>query len=154
MIETVNEPTEWLSSLVTLKKPSGKIRTCIDPQPLNAALKRAPLLTPILDDVLPKLEGSKIFSVIDVKDGYWNLRLSKEASYLTTTSTQFRNIRFLRLPFELKVSSELFQSALNEALHGLNGVHIIADDILVVGKGDTDEDAIHDRDKNLRALLQ
>ena len=154
VIESVSEPTEWLSSLVTVKKPSGKIRTCIDPQPLNAALKRAPLLTPILDDVLPKLEGSKIFSVIDVKDGYWNLRLSKEASYLTTTSTPFGNIRFLRLPFGLKVSSELFQSALNEALHGLNGVHIIADDILVVGKGDSDDAATHDHDKNLRALLQ
>ena len=63
-------------------------------------------------------------------------------------------MRFLRLPFGLKVSSELFQSALNEALHGLNGVHIIADDILVVGKGDTDEAAIHDHHKNLRALLQ
>ena len=125
-----------------------KIRTCIDPQPLNAALKRAPLLTPILDDVLPKLEGSKIFSVIDVKDGYWNLRLLKEASYLTT-STPFGNIRFLRLPFGLKISSEFFQSALNEALHGLNGVHIIADDILVFGKGDTDEAAIHDHDKTL-----
>ena len=39
VIESVSEPTEWLSSLVTVKKPSGKIRTCIDPQPLNAALK-------------------------------------------------------------------------------------------------------------------
>ena len=73
---------------------------------------------------------------------------------MTTTSTPFGNIRFLGLPLGLKVSSKLFQSALNKALHGLNSVHIIAGDILVVGKGDTDEAAIHDHDKNLRALLQ
>ena len=153
VIKDVREPTEWLSSLVTVKKPNGKIRVCIDPQPLNAALKRAPVMTPILDDILPQLEGSRIFTVIDVKDGYWNLKLSEEASYLTTTSTPFGNIRFLRLPFGLKVSSDKFQSALNEALHGLNAVHVIADDILIVGKGDSDNSASHDHDRNLEALL-
>ena len=41
VIKDVSELTEWLSSLVTVKKPNGKISVCIDPQPLNAALKRA-----------------------------------------------------------------------------------------------------------------
>ena len=108
VIKNMSEPTEWLSSLVTVKKPNGKIRVCIDPQPLNAALKQAPVMTPILDDILPQLEGSRVFSVISVKDGYWNLRQSEEASYLTMTSTPFGKIRFLRLPFGLKVSSDKF----------------------------------------------
>ena len=154
VIKEVSEPTEWLFSLVTVKKPNGNIRVCIDPQPLNAALKRAPVMTPILDDILPQLEGAKIFSVIDVKDGYWNLKLSEKASFLTATSTPFGNIRFLRLPFGLKVSSDQFQAALNEALHGLDGVHVIADDILIVGKGESDEAASQVHDRNLEALLK
>ena len=54
---------------------------------------------------------------------------------------------FLQLPFGLKVSSKWFQSAIYGALHGLTGVNIIADDILIIGKGDIDEAAIHDHDK-------
>ena len=66
-------------------------------------------MTPILDDILPQLEGARVFTVIDVKDGYWNLKLSEEASNLTATSTPFGNIRFLRLPFGPKPSGDKFQ---------------------------------------------
>ena len=36
----VTEPTEWVSQMAVVHKPNGKLRICIDPQPLNAALKR------------------------------------------------------------------------------------------------------------------
>ena len=94
--ESVNTPTELLSNLVTVKKPTGEIRVCIDPQTLSTALKWAPVLTPVRD-ALPQLEGSKIFTVIDVKSGHWNRRLLPNASQLTTTSTPSGNICFLQL---------------------------------------------------------
>ena len=59
-----------------------------------------------------------------------------------TTTTPYGNIRFLRLPFGLKVSGDKFQSALNETLQGLNGVYVIADDTLIVGKGDVKKQQI------------
>ena len=52
----VIEPTAWVSQMAVVHKPSGKLRICIDPQPLNAALKREPYKLPVLDDVLPKLK--------------------------------------------------------------------------------------------------
>jgi len=40
IIAKVSEPTEWISSTVVVMKPNGKIRLCLDPRPLNKALKR------------------------------------------------------------------------------------------------------------------
>ena len=154
VIEKVTEPTEWLSSLVTVKKPNGKLRLCIDPQPLNTALKRAPFMTPIIDDILPQLSGARVFSVIDVKDGYWHLKLSENASNLTAMNTPYGNYKWLRYPFGLKTSSDDFQESLHDKLRGLGGIHIIADDILVVGKGIDHNDATRDHDSHLLALLQ
>ncbi|CAB3993039.1 Hypothetical predicted protein [Paramuricea clavata] len=63
-------------------------------------------------------------------------------------STPYGRFRWLRLPFGLNVSSEIFQKRLNQELLGLEGVRCIADDILVYG---TDE---KDHDKNFERLLE
>ena len=55
--------------------------------------------------------------------------------------TPFGRYRWARLPFGLKVSSEIFQRKLNEALSGLNSVICVADDLLVMGSGNTREEA-------------
>ena len=55
----VTEPTEWVSQKAVVHKPNGKLRICIDPQPLNAALKREYYRLPVLNDVLPKLKNAK-----------------------------------------------------------------------------------------------
>ena len=62
----VTEPTEWVSQMAVVHKPNCKLRICIDPQPLNAALKCEYYRLPILDDVLPKLKNVKIFSKLNV----------------------------------------------------------------------------------------
>ncbi|XP_022099928.1 uncharacterized protein LOC110984244 [Acanthaster planci] len=51
IITKVVEPTEWVSCLVTVDKPNGKIRVCIDPKPLNSALKRGHYPLPVIDDI-------------------------------------------------------------------------------------------------------
>ena len=51
----VTEPTVWVSQMAVVHKPSCKLRICIDPQPLNATLKREHYKLPVFDDLLPKL---------------------------------------------------------------------------------------------------
>ena len=62
VIKPVDTPTDWVSSLVVVKKPNGKLRVCIDPKPLNKALRLShyPLL--VIDDLLPDLSKAKVFS--------------------------------------------------------------------------------------------
>ncbi len=96
-----NEPSPWTSSFVVVKKPKG-IWVCIDPQSLNAAMLRPIHRTQYLSDVLPQVAGAKYFSKLDIKWGFWNLKLDKESSYLTTMNTLFGHYRWKRLPFGLK----------------------------------------------------
>ena len=77
---------------------------------------------------------------LDVKEAFWHVRLDEESSRLTTMITPFGRFRWARLPFGLKVSSEIFQRKLVDALCGLDGVFTIADGITVAGCGRTKTD--------------
>lgn len=130
VIERVEKPTSWVSSLVVVKKSNGKLRLCLDPKALNEALQRGTYRMPTLDDVLLELSNAKIFSVADVKNGFWHVELDDESKELTTFGTPFGRFCFKRMPFGLKVAPEIFQQRLHAALTGLRGIYAIADDIL------------------------
>lgn len=150
----VTEPTEWVSQMAVVHKPNGKLRICIDPQPLNAALKREHYKLPVLDDVLPKLREAKVFSKLDVREAYWHVRLDEESSKLTTMITPFGRYQWKRLPFGLKVSSEIFQRKLDEALGDLEGVFNVVDDIVIAGCGCTEEEAQMDNQRKMTETLK
>lgn len=154
VIAQVDRPTPWVSSVVVATKKSGALRICIDPRPLNAALKRERYQRPILDDILPELGQAKIFSTVDLRSGYWHCVLDEESSVLPTFATPFERYRWCRLPFKLSVSSEIFQKRVNQALDGLEGVLDIVDDILIYGVEDTEEQANADHDQKLVKLLE
>ena len=153
IITKVEEPTPWISNMVAIKKP-GKLRLCIDPRDLNKAIKRPKYQMPTLEELLPTLSKVKIFTVLDAKDGFHQVQLDEESSYLTTFWTPFGRYRYLRMPFGISSTPEEFQRRMHTALQGLHGVEVIADDILVFGCGDTDEECQRDHDANLKNLLQ
>ena len=142
-----------MRSVVIATKKSGALRICIDPRPLNQALKRETHQLPILDDLMPELARAKIFSTVDLTAGYWHCVLDDESSLLTTFATPFGRYRWKRLPFDLSASSEIFQKRVSQALEGLEGILNITDDILVYGVGDTEDEARRDHDSKLEALL-
>ena len=78
------EPTAWVNSLVYRRKSNGRLRLCLDPKDLNEAIKREHQVIPTLEEILPKLNGAKVFSIVNAKCGYWNIILDEESSYLTT----------------------------------------------------------------------
>ncbi|PFX15009.1 Transposon Ty3-I Gag-Pol polyprotein [Stylophora pistillata] len=67
ILAAVEEPTPWVSSLAVANKKSGALRVCIDPRPLNEALKRVTYQIPILDEILPELSQAKVFSTVDLR---------------------------------------------------------------------------------------
>jgi transposase InsO family protein len=154
IIEPVDEPTEWVSQMAVVKKANGSLRICIDPQALNVALKREYFKLPTFDETIPMFNNAKVFSRLDVQSAFWHVRLDNESSCLVTMATPFGRYKWRRLPFGLKVSSEIFQKRLLQALEGLNGIFCVADDIVVVGCGETMEDANSNHDVNLKALQQ
>ena len=149
----VEKPTKWVSQMAAVRKPNGDIRICIDPQPLNVALQREHYRLPTFDDVLPKLLNAKVFSKVDVKEAFWHIKLDEYSSILTTMITPIGRFRWARLPFGLKVSSEIFQKRLHQALSDLDGVICVADDIVVFGSGNNEEEAEKNHEENLKQLL-
>lgn len=148
VIMPVDEPTPWVNQVVVSPKKDGKVRVCIDPRELNKALQREHFTLPILEDTLHELGQSRVFSKADLASGYWHVRIDTPSSYLTTFQTCYGRFRWLRLPFGLNVSSEIFQKRLLEALTGLKGVVCIADDVIIHG-ADTQE-----HDTNLESFLK
>ena len=55
VIEPVSKPTPWVSALELVVKKNGNLRICIDPRPLNKALKREHFQLPTLDDLQPEI---------------------------------------------------------------------------------------------------
>ena len=130
----VSEPAEWCSQISVQTKKNGSLKICIDPQQLNRALLRERYMLPVIDNIFPDLGQAKVFSKLDQQNGYCHCVLDKQSSYSTTIITPFGRYRWYRLPFGMKVSSEIFQRKLNECLAGLSNVICIVDDILVFGK--------------------
>lgn len=149
IISKVDEPTDWVNSLVCVTKSNGSLRLCLDPKDLNKAIKRPHHCTPTLDEVLPKLNGAKYFSIVDARSGYWNIQLDHESSLYTTFNSPHGRYRFLRLPFGLICAQDIFQKKVDETFGDLPGVTGIADDIIVYGY----EDDGSDHDKNLQAVM-
>ena len=94
VIVKVTEPTDWVSSLLAVQKTKG-IRLCIDPQPLNKALKRRHYPLPTIDDILPELANVKVFSKTDLCEGFLQCELDYESSLLTTFQSPWGRYRYL-----------------------------------------------------------
>ena len=148
VLEKVEQPTAWVSQMAVTAKKDGSLRICIDPQELNKALQREHTTLPVLEDTLHDLGQSRVFSKVDLKSGYWHVCLDKESSLLTTFQTCFGRYRWLRLPFGLSVSAEIFQKKLQQALEGIEGVVCVADDVIIHGKNE------EEHDYNLKKFLE
>ena len=153
VIRKVDTPTDWITALVVTRKKNGKVRLCIDPKPLNEALRRNHYPLPTIDDVLPLLSKARVFTVLDAKNGFWHIQLDEPSSYATTFGTPWGRYRWLRMPFGVSPAPEEFQRRIDIALEGLPGQKAIADDILIFGAGDTDQEALDDHDRNLKEVF-
>ena len=137
----VEEPTEWVSSMVVALK-KDKVRICIDPKDLNKAIKREHHPMKTVEEVVSTISGAKLFSVLDAKSGFLQIKLDYESSLLTTFNTPVGRYRWLRLPFGLKCAPEIFQRVMDQMLEGINGATAIMDDILIAGRDKEHHDTI------------
>ena len=155
----VNEPTPWISNMVVRERPAtatkpAKVRICLDPsQTINKAIIRPVYPIPTLEENIHRFNQAKIFSVFDIKDAFQTIELTKESSMLTTMHTPWGRYRWTRLPFGVSAAPEEFQRRLHDILCGIDGVVNIADDIIVIGRGESLTDATRDHDATVLNLL-
>ena len=119
-----------MNSIVPVTKPDGSIRLCLDPKDLNKAIKRNQKYSSTLDNILPQLSKASAITLDDATSIYWHVTIDLQSSLLTTFNTPCSKFWWLRLPFGLKVASDVFQERLDRVIILLPGVIGIADDIL------------------------
>ena len=153
VLEKVTEPTEWVNSFVIVEKVidssnahspnhviKKSIRLCIDPKDLNEALEREPYYSRTIDELISMFAGAKVFTIVDMDKGYWQVVLHPESRKLTCMAFDIGRYQFKRLPMGSKVASDIFQRMLDSVYIGLPGVTGIADDMVIFGKNEEEHD--------------
>ena len=148
IIGRVEKPTTRISPVVVAPKPSGDIRLCVDMRRANEAIVRERLPIPTVDEVLESLNGSTVFSKLDLRWGFHQIELEPNSRDITSFATDDGIFRYKRLSFGVNAAPEKYQHIITQTMAGLKGVANIADDLVVHGK-DSEE---HDR--NLIKVLE
>ena len=115
--------------LVFVPKKNGNVRLCVDMP--NTAIIKNYYPIPTLDETLCEVNGAKIFSKLDLVQGYHHIVLDKKSRDIITFSTPQGLFRYKRLIFGAKNAFKDFQgNAEKNIAHDINGVFNISDDII------------------------
>ena len=140
-IRKSNSP--WSSSIVLVKKKDRNLRFCIDLRKLNARTVKDAYALPRIEETLDYLAGSKWFSALDLKLGYWQVELDEESKPLTTfTAGPLGFYECEQMAFGATNAPATFQRMMETCLGDLhlNWCLIYLDDIIVFAK--TQQEAI------------
>ena len=108
IIVPVTQATPWINSIVVVPKRDGTLQICLDPKDLNSAIQREHYQLPTIEDITTRLHGGRVFSILDVRCGFWHVSLDEQSSLLTTFHTPFGRFRWLRMPFGISSAPEVF----------------------------------------------
>lgn len=142
IIAKVDKPTEWLNPLVIVEKKNKDLRLCLDPKFLNNAISREHFLIPTVSEIASSLTNKSYFSVLDMKDGYFQVKITDESADYCSFGTPFGRYRFLRLPFGIRSAPEVFQRKNYELFGDINGVGIYFDDLIITGSTEQEHDDV------------
>ena len=137
----VSQPTDLVNSIV-VSTQGEKIRICLDPGDLNKAVKQEHYPIPTVEEIAAKIPDAKVFTVLDAKSGYLQMKLDYESSLLTTMTTPTGRYRWLKLPFRIKSAPEMYQRAMDEMMEDIDHAYAIMDDILIAGHDIAHHDSV------------
>ena len=140
----------WGALVLFMKKKDGSLRLCIDYRQLNRVTIRNQYPLPRIDELFDQLQGSRVYSKIDLRSGYHQLRVQESDVPKTAFRTRYGHYEFLVMPFGLTNAPTAFMDLMNKVFHPYldRFVIIFIDDILVY-LGSSEEHSEH-----LRIVLQ
>ena len=111
----------WASVVVLVRKKDGSLRFCIDLKGLNACTIKDAYSLPQIDETLGCLDGAIIFTSLDLKSGYWQVKMDKESIPLTAfTVGPLGFYECERMPFGLTNAPATFQHLMESCLGELH----------------------------------
>ena len=120
--EVPNTPTAWVSPLVVAPKQDGDIRVCVDMRAANEAIVRERHPIPTIEEILYDLNGSTVFSKLDLRWGFHQIELDEKSREITTFLSHRGLYRYKRLMFGISSAPEKYQKIISDVLQGCNGL--------------------------------
>ncbi|GJU99328.1 putative reverse transcriptase domain-containing protein [Tanacetum coccineum] len=142
----------WGAPVLFVKKKDGSFRMCIDYRELNKLTVKNRYPLPRIDDLFDQLQGSSVYSKIDLRSGYHQLRVRDEDIPKTAFRTRYGHYEFQVMPFGVDIVAvqEVFMDWMNRVCWTYLDKFVIVfiDDILIYSKTKEEHDV------HLRLILE
>ena len=93
-----------------------------------------------MDELIAKFHGAKVFTIVDLDKGYWQVELCADSRKYTCMALDIGRFQWKRLPMGTVVAIDIFQRKLDSIVIGMPGVTGIADDMIIFGSTDEEHD--------------
>ncbi|GJV53352.1 putative reverse transcriptase domain-containing protein [Tanacetum coccineum] len=140
----------WGAPVLFVKKKDGSFQMCIDYRELNKLTVKNRYLLPRIDDLFDQLQGSSVYSKIDLWSGYHQLRVREEDIPKTAFRTRYGHYEFQVMPFGLTNAPAVFMDLMNRVCKPYLDKFVIVfiDDILIYSKNKKEHE------EHLKAILE
>jgi len=127
--------------ILFVPKPDGSLRLCVDYRNLNKLTILDKYALPLMDELRDRIAGAKVFTKLDLKDGYHLIRMRKGDEHKTAFRTRYGQYEYKVMLFVLVNAPATFQAMMNKILTEFldHGVVVSLDDILIYSENMEDD---------------
>ncbi|XP_047987218.1 uncharacterized protein LOC125227069 [Leguminivora glycinivorella] len=152
IIEPASSP--WSAPAILVPKKDGTLRPCVDYRRLNAITVPDLYPMPRIDDLLRDAKPTFYMSTLDLRSGYWQVKVRDEDQNKTSFITPFGIFKFIRMPFGLRNAPATFQRLIDRVKALVGDVRMLAylDDLIILSE--SFEQHVEDLEKVLKVLKE